>query len=69
MMRVILKGGFPTKESPPPPAPPPMWVALFAEDRLVVLDGPMKGSRGEFLRRPDGSIAWFRLSRIRARQT
>ncbi len=68
LMQVHLKGGFPHKDSPPPPTPPPMRLAFTARDRIVVLDGPMKGSRGEFLRNPDGSIAWLRLSRIRARQ-
>ena len=68
VIQVILKGGFPTKESPPPPAPPPMRMAFFDVDRVVVLDAPMKGARGEFLRNPDGSIAWLRISRIRARQ-
>jgi CubicO group peptidase (beta-lactamase class C family) len=63
------KGGFPTPDSPPPQAPPPVRVALYAEDRLIVLDEPMKGSRGEFLRAPDGSIAWLRLwGRVHARQ-
>ena len=63
------KGGFPTPDSPPPQAPPPVRVALYAPDRLIVLDEPMKGARGEFLRNPDGSIAWLRLwSRVHARQ-
>ncbi|MGQ0548304.1 MAG: serine hydrolase domain-containing protein [Armatimonadota bacterium] len=68
LMHVHLKGGFPDKDSPLPPTPPPMKIAFVDKDRIVVLDGPMKGGRGEFLRGPDGSIAWLRLSRIRARQ-
>ncbi len=67
VMHVHVKGGFPDKGVPPPPAPPPMRLALLDKDRVMVLDDPMKGGRGEFLRSPDGSIAWLRLSRIRAR--
>ncbi len=66
-MRVTLKIP-PNKILQPPPAPPAMRLGFLGEDRVVVLDGPMKGGRGEFLRNPDGSIAWLRLSRIRARQ-
>lgn len=68
VMRVRVKGGFPDKDAPPPPTPPPMRLALLPNDRVMVLDDPMKGGRGEFLRNPDGSIAWLRLSRVRARQ-
>ncbi|MGH2404645.1 MAG: serine hydrolase domain-containing protein [bacterium] len=67
-MQVHIKGGFPDKDSPPPPTPPPMRLAFLDTDRIMVLDEPMKGGRGEFLRNTDGSIAWLRLSRIRARQ-
>lgn len=67
-MQVHIKGGFPDKDSPPPPTPPPMRLAFLDTDRILVLDDPMKGGRGEFLRNTDGSIAWLRLSRIRARQ-
>ncbi len=68
VMQMLHKGGFPAKETPPPPAPPPMRIGFFDKDRWIVLDGPAKGARGEFLRNPDGSIAWLRWSRIRARQ-
>lgn len=50
---------FPADE--PPPAPPPARVALYAEDRIIVLDGPLKDARGEVLRGADGNIAWLRL--------
>jgi CubicO group peptidase (beta-lactamase class C family) len=54
-------------EAPPPPA---VRLAFRAEDNVVGLDPPMKGNRGEFLRHPDGSIAWLRWGgRIHARQT
>jgi CubicO group peptidase (beta-lactamase class C family) len=63
------KGGFPTPDSPPPQNPPPLRMAMYAEDRVIVLDEPAKEARGEFLRNPDNSIAWLRLwSRVHARQ-
>ncbi len=45
----------------PPPVPPPARVALYAEDKIIVLDGPLEGSRGEVLRGAGGHIAWLRL--------
>jgi CubicO group peptidase (beta-lactamase class C family) len=69
VVQLTPKGGFPTKDSPPWPAPPPIRVAFFAEDRILALDPPWTGARGEFLRDPDGSIAWLRWGgRIAARQ-
>jgi CubicO group peptidase (beta-lactamase class C family) len=60
------KGGFPKKDSPPQPSPPPVTVAFYAPDRLFVTDGPP--GEAEFLRSPDGEIAWFRFGgRIMAR--
>jgi len=69
MLQQTPKGGFPTPDSPPGEAPPPIRVAVYAPDRIIVLDEPMKDARGEFLRNADGSITWLRLGgRIRARQ-
>ena len=53
------KGGFPKKDSPPMPSPPPVTVAFYAPDRLFVTEGPP--GEAEFLRAPDGTIAWFRV--------
>ncbi|MFZ5826888.1 MAG: serine hydrolase [Bacillota bacterium] len=39
---------------------PPAEAALIARDKLVVLEGPMKGGRGEFLTTSDGR-RWFRI--------
>lgn len=47
-------------ENPPPP-PPPSPVAFFGEDAIVATEGPLKDLTAEFLRNPDGSIAWLRL--------
>jgi len=55
------KGGFPTPDSPPLPMPAPMRIGFLARDRFIVLNGVHKGDRGEFLRTPDGSLAWLRF--------
>ena len=69
VLQDIPKGGFPTPNSRPPQAPPPVRLVLYGEDRVIALDEPLKDPRGEFLRNPDNSIAWFRFySRVHARQ-
>lgn len=68
IMEVHPKGGYPTKDSPAPPAPPPSRAEFVGLDRIRMLDPPWKDVMGEFLRNPDGAIAWFRFdSRIHAR--
>lgn len=67
-LKVTPKGGFPLKDSPAPPAPPTMHAAYVGDDRFVVLDGPMKGRRGEFLRDASGAIVWLRASRVFKRE-
>jgi hypothetical protein len=62
----IFRAGFPSQDVPPPP---PMTLALYEEDHLIVTDGPMKDTRAEIIRKPDGEIGWLRLSgRINPRQ-
>ncbi len=61
LLQRIPKGGFPNKDQPAPPLPQPVRAALYAENLLIVRDEPMQGTRGEFLRDPDGTIAWLRL--------
>ena len=39
---------------------PPVEAGLIARDKLVVLEGPMKGGRGEFLTTSDGR-RWIRI--------
>jgi CubicO group peptidase (beta-lactamase class C family) len=68
VLQITPKGGFPTKDSPASPTPPPTRLALCGDDRVIALDEPSKDARGEFLRNPDGSIAWLRIGgRIHAR--
>jgi hypothetical protein len=44
----------------PLPPPPSRWV-LYAPDRLVAQEpDAMRGVRAEFVRGPDGRVAWFR---------
>ena len=61
MLQQFPKGGFPHKGIAAPPPPPPVRAALYGENLLIGLDEPMKGTRGEFLRDPDGAVAWLRL--------
>lgn len=59
------KGGFPTPDSPPMPVPPPVKIGFYAEDKIIVLEEPIKNERGEFLYDPDGNLSWLRFgSRI-----
>lgn len=63
-LHMEYRGGFPTRDTPPPDEPPPapMRLGFYDQDRALILDPPMEDSRAEFLRNPDGSIAWFRFS-------
>jgi hypothetical protein len=46
---------------PEPPPPPPTRLSFYGIDRVVALDGELKGSRGDFLRNDDGMLAWLRI--------
>jgi CubicO group peptidase (beta-lactamase class C family) len=46
---------------PKPPDPPPSRVAFTSDARFTLLDGPLKDTRGEFLRGPDGSVRYLRV--------
>ncbi len=61
MLQSIPKGGFPTPDAPPGETPPPTRLAFWDTDKIIALDDPFRGSRGEFLRNTDGSLAWFRF--------
>jgi hypothetical protein len=63
----VPKRGLPGQELPPPD--PPVRAARYAEDRLVILDEPMKDSHVEILRDRDGVIKWLRVAgRVFARE-
>ena len=60
-------GGFPTKDIPPPDTEPlpPVHYGFYDEGHIVGLEPPYEGDLGQFIRDPDGSVAWLRLgSRI-----
>ncbi len=59
--QAVYKEGFPSQDAPPPPPPPPATLALCEKDRLLVLDGMMKGATAEVIRQADGSIGWLRF--------
>ena len=61
IVELIDKGGFPTPDTPPGPAIPPVRAALCGRDRILLLDPPAEGTTGEFLREPDGRVAWLRI--------
>jgi CubicO group peptidase (beta-lactamase class C family) len=68
VMQPHPKGGFPTSDTPPGPPPPPFRIGLIGKDRVAMVEPSFKDIQGEFLRNPDGSIAWLRWgSRIHAR--
>jgi CubicO group peptidase (beta-lactamase class C family) len=48
------------KNDPPPQDPPPSRVAFTSEDQFTLVDGPLKDTRGEFLR-DDGDVKWMRV--------
>jgi CubicO group peptidase (beta-lactamase class C family) len=53
---------------PEPPPPAPTRLSFYDIDRVVALDGELKGSRGDFLRNENGTLAWLRIfSRIARR--
>lgn len=69
MLQIIPQPGFPDKNSPAGPTPPPAPAAFFAEDRVVITDGPSKESKCEFIRNEQGDVVWFRVGgRIHRRQ-
>jgi hypothetical protein len=46
---------------PTPPDPPPSRVAFTSDARFTLLDGPLKDTRGEFLRGSDGRVRFLRV--------
>lgn len=69
VMTEIVKARFSAEEPVSLPAPSPAHLALYSKDRIVVLDGPWKGQRAEFMCDADGSVRWLRfIGRLHARQ-
>jgi len=58
--QIRYTAGFPTKDSPPPPCPPPMSLGLCEPDRLLFLNGRLKGLPVDVVRDADGAVAWLR---------
>jgi hypothetical protein len=54
-------GGFPTKDSPPGPQLPPAEAFFYTPERWCIDDGPLKGTRGHFIRGGDGAVRWLRV--------
>jgi CubicO group peptidase (beta-lactamase class C family) len=64
MIQSVIKQGFMSDDLPAPP--PPSEFGLYADDRIIEMDGK---ARGEFVRKADGSIGWLRLpTRINVKQ-
>lgn len=59
--QIRYTAGFPTKDSPPPPCPPPMTLGLCEPDRLLFLNGGLKGLPIEVIRDADGAIDYLRV--------
>jgi len=59
--RIIPKGGFPTKDTPPPPAPPPFAVGFVDRGNLLVTEGPFKDMAVDVLRGDDDRVVYLRV--------
>ena len=54
-------GGFPKKDSPPGPQLPPADAFFYTPDRWYIGEGPLKGTRGHYIRGDDGAVSWLRV--------
>jgi hypothetical protein len=57
---MVYKQGFPNRDVPPGPPPPPASLAFYEKDRVIATDAFFEHARGEFFRKPDGELGWFR---------
>jgi hypothetical protein len=63
MAHAVLKGGFPTPDSPPPPRQaPPMPLVFYAPDHFFVSEGAYQEMKGDFLRDDNGGVYAIRFS-------
>ncbi|QPC84616.1 beta-lactamase family protein [Phototrophicus methaneseepsis] len=69
IMQLTMKnGGIPSEDTPPPP--PPATLQLCGVDQMVVIEGPFKDIRLDFIRNEEDEIAYVRLGlRINPRVT
>jgi len=69
LVTYTYQSGPDKRDALPPQSLPPLRIALYDEDKIVVLDDPMKDARGEFLRDVEGRITYLRFRlRVLARQ-
>jgi hypothetical protein len=54
-------GGFPKKDSPPGPQLEPAEAFFYTPERWYIEAGPLKGTRGHFIRGDDGAVRWLRF--------
>jgi CubicO group peptidase (beta-lactamase class C family) len=65
----LLVQRVPVDDAGPGRPAPPVRMAFYGPDRVVGLEGSDKDARNDFVRRPGGSIGWFRYGgRLHARQ-
>ena len=68
-LQALYKAMAAASGQPPPPALPTVRLAFYAADRFVVLDDPLRGQHGEFLRDAKGRVVWLRFRmRLLARE-
>ncbi len=64
-LKLETKPKMPGLDGSVPQAGPPLRLGFYAKDKLLRIEGPQKGTPfGEFVRGPDGKVAWLRMSRI-----
>ena len=64
MMRVISKGGFPDRDSPPFPPAPPLEVGFVGEDTIAPTESRYETSCMRFLRDDDGEVTILQTGRL-----
>lgn len=57
---IVNKQGFPNRDTPPAPPPPPARLLFYEKDKVIAVDDNFDRARGEFFRKPDGELGWFR---------
>jgi CubicO group peptidase (beta-lactamase class C family) len=60
-LQLIPTRSFPKPDSPLPPAPPLAQLWFYGDDAVFASEGLWKGTKAEFLRGQDGTLAWLRL--------